>query len=110
MTGETVRDRCMPWAGLALSTLGGGIAHQLGAYSTFQDCRFSSPGVVIVATLIGLALIGLGAAGSWRVWSADAETPSRRMIAVVSLMACAIFAMAVVLPLIASLVIPRCWQ
>jgi hypothetical protein len=110
MTGERMRDRFMPWAGLALGTLGGGTAHQLGAYSIFQDCRFSSPLMVIVGTILGLALISAGAAGSWGVWSADAETPSRRMVAAVSLMASAIFAMAVVLPLIAALLIPRCWQ
>jgi hypothetical protein len=32
------------------------------------------------------------------------------MIAIVSLMSCGIYALAIVLPLIASLVIPRCWQ
>jgi hypothetical protein len=32
------------------------------------------------------------------------------MIAVVSLMACGLYAMAIVLPVIASLVIPRCWE
>jgi hypothetical protein len=31
------------------------------------------------------------------------------MVATVSLMACGVFAMAIVLPFIASLVIPRCW-
>jgi hypothetical protein len=107
---ERIRDRFMPWAGLALSTLGGGIAHQLGAYSTFQDCAFSSPLMVIVATIIGLVVVALGALGSWSVYSAEAETPARRMVAVVGLMACAIFALAIVLPFIASMVIPRCWS
>jgi hypothetical protein len=109
VTGEGIGSRLMPWAGLGLGTLGAGTAHQLGAYSVFQDCRFSSPGIVIVATIVGLGLIALGAIGSWRVWSAEAETPSRRMIAIVSLMACAIFTMAVLLPFVASMVIPRCW-
>ena len=110
MNTERARDRFMPWAGLALGTLGGGIAHQVGAESTFQDCRYSSPTIVIIGALVGLALIGLGALGSWRVWSGDNEGPARRMVAIVSLMACAIFAMAVILPIIASLVIPRCWE
>jgi len=107
---ERARDRFMPWGGLALGTLGVALAHQLGVDSTFQDCHFSSPGVIVVGTLIGLSLIGLGAFASWRVWSGDSETPSRRLVAVVSLMASAIFTMAVVLPLIAALVIPRCWE
>ena len=109
MRTERIRDRFMPWAGLALGTLGGGLAHQIGAESTFQDCAFSSPLMVVVATILGLALVALGALGSWSIYSADAETPARRMVAAVSLMACAIFAVAIILPLIASLVIPRCW-
>jgi hypothetical protein len=99
----------MPWAGLALGTLGTGLAHQIGVDSTFQDCAFSSPGIVIVGTIVGLVLVALGALGSWRVYSGDGETPARRLVAVVSLMACAVFAMAVILPFIASMVIPRCW-
>ena len=109
MRSERIRDRFMPWAGLALGTLGAGLAHQIGAYSTFQDCAFSSPLMVVVATIVGLVLVGLGALGSWSVYSAEAETPARRMVAVVGLMACAIFALAIVLPFIASMVIPRCW-
>lgn len=109
MKAEGFRDRFMPWAGLALGTLGAGLAHQIGSDSTFQDCQFSSPAVVIVAVIIGLAIVALGALGSWRVYSSDAETPARRMVAVVGLMACPIFALAIILPLIGSLVIPRCW-
>jgi hypothetical protein len=109
VNGERARDRFMPWAGLALGTLGAGLAHQIGAEATFQDCRFSSPLIVILAAILGLVLVALGALGSWRVWAADGEAPARRMIAVVSLMACAIYAVAIVLPFIAALVIPRCW-
>ena len=110
MKTERARDRFMPWAGLALGTLGAGFAHQLGADSTFQDCRAGSPLIVIIGTIAGLALIALGALGSWRVYGADGETPARRLVATVSLMACGLFAMAVILPFIASLVIPGCWQ
>jgi uncharacterized membrane protein YidH (DUF202 family) len=107
---ERVRDRFMPWAGLALGTLGGGLAHQIGAEATFQDCHFSSPLVVILAAILGLVLVALGALASWRVYAADGETPARKMIAIVSVMACGIYAVAIVLPFIAALVIPRCWE
>jgi hypothetical protein len=110
VTSERIRDRFMPWSGLALGTLGVALAHQLGGDSTFQDCRIGSPFIVIIGTIVGLALIGLGALGSWRVYGGDGETPARRMLAIVSIMACGVFAMAVILPFIASLVIPRCWQ
>jgi hypothetical protein len=110
VSSERIRDRFMPWAGIALGTLGAGFAHQLGADSTFQDCRVGSPLIVIIATIVGLGLVALGALASWRVYGGDAETPARRMLATVSLMACAIFAIAIILPFIAALVIPGCWQ
>ena len=108
MKTERIRDRFMPWAGLALGTTGFFIAHQLGSDATFQDCRVS-PAIVFVATIVGIALVTLGALGSWRIYATDREAPSRRLIAVVSLMACAVFTLAIILPFIASLVIPRCW-
>jgi len=107
---ERIRDRFMPWGGLALGTLGAGLAHQIGGDSTFQNCSVGSPAVVIVGTIIGLALIAVGAFTSWRVFSAETETPARKLIAAVSLMAAALFALAVLLPFIAALIIPRCWQ
>jgi hypothetical protein len=107
---ERIRDRFMPWSGLALGTLGAGLAHQIGAEATFQDCQFSSPLIVILAAILGLILVAIGALGSWRVYGADTETPARRMVAVVGIMACALYALAIILPFIAALVIPRCWE
>lgn len=109
MKTEAARDRFRPWAGLALGTLGFFLSHQLGSDATFQDCVASSPWLVIVGTLAGLALIAVGALLSWRVYVSRAEAPARRLVAVVSLLSCALFTMAVVLPLIAALLIPQCW-
>jgi hypothetical protein len=64
---------------------------------------------VIIGTFAGLAIIGLGALGSWRVYGSESEAPARRFVAVVGLLACALYAIGVILPFIASLVIPRCW-
>jgi hypothetical protein len=109
VTSERLRDGFMPWAGLALGTAGFFLAHQLGSDSTFQNCRIGSPWMVLVGTLLGLAVIGVGASGSWRVYAARSEPSARRLVAVIGLLACALFAIGVVLPLIAALVIPRCW-
>jgi tellurite resistance protein TehA-like permease len=109
MKAERIRDRFLPWAGLALGTLGGGLAHQLGSSATFQDCRVGSPAIVIAGAVLGILLVALGAFWSSRVFIADNESPARKMIAAVSLMACAVFALAIILPPIAALVIPRCW-
>jgi hypothetical protein len=109
MKTERIRDGFMPWAGLALGTTGYFLAHQLGSDSTFQDCRVGSPLMVIIAMFAGLAIIGLGALGSWRIYSAESEAPGRRLVATVGLLADVLFAIGVVLPFIASMVIPRCW-
>ena len=110
MNADRARDRFLPWAGLALGTLGAGIAHQVGADSTFQDCRVGSPLIVILAAIAGLVLVALGALGSWRAYGEASEAPARRLVSVVSLMACALYAIAIILPCIAAIVIPRCWQ
>ena len=109
MKTDRIRDTFMPWAGLALGTFGYFLTHQLGSDSTFQDCRFSSPWIVILAVVAGLVVILLGALGSWRVYASDNETPARRLVAIVGLLACALYTIGVILPAIAALVIPRCW-
>lgn len=109
MKTERLRDGFMPWAGLALGTVGYFTAHQLGSDSTFQDCRVGSPWIVLLGTLLGLAIIAAGALGSWRVYTASNEAPARRLVATVGMLACALYAIGVVLPLIAALIIPRCW-
>jgi hypothetical protein len=104
-----IRDGFMPWAGLALGTAGFFLAHQLGSDTTFQDCRVGSPSTVVAGTAIGLATIALGALGSWRVYRASGAGAPRRMIAAVSLMSAGLFALAIILPFVAALVIPQCW-
>lgn len=110
MRTDRIRDRFMPWGGLALGTTGYFIAHQLGSDATFQDCRVGSPWIVIVGTLVGLAIIAVGALASWRVYADRDEGPPRRTVAVVSVMASALFAIGVILPFIAALIIPGCWE
>ena len=109
MNTEQLRDGFMPWAGLALGTAGFFVAHQIGSDATCQDCRIGSPLIVLLGTLLGLAVIGLGALGSWRIYAAGDEAPARRLVAVVGLLACALYTIGVLLPLIAAMVIPRCW-
>jgi hypothetical protein len=65
--------------------------------------------MVIVGTVVGLAIIAIGALVSWRVFAAGRKAQARWTISAVSLMAAALFALAIILPLIAALVIPQCW-
>jgi hypothetical protein len=89
--------------------LGAGLAHQLGASWTFADCSTGSPGIVILGAIVGLTLTAAGALESWRGFNAAGESRAVDMIAAVSLMVAALFALAILLPVIAAFVIPRCW-
>ena len=100
-------DLLLPWGGFLLGAIGLGIAHQVGSDSVFDDCA-SSPAVPLIFCLIGVALIGAGAFGSWLVWNRDGEPPERRLIATVSLMAAGLFAFAALMPMVAALILPPC--
>ena len=110
MKTQEIRAGFMPWSGLALGTVGFFVSHQLGGDSTFQDCRVGSPFIVAIGMILALLLIGLGALGSWRVYATAEEGPARKLVATVGLLACALYTIGVILPFIAALVIPQCWQ
>jgi hypothetical protein len=105
-----ILHKLLPWAGLLLGILGAGLAHQIGSDNVFNDCATASPTVVLVAGLLGLGLIGLGAFGSWTVFSRKDEGQSRSLVATVSLMTAALLAFATLMPMIASLIIPPCFN
>jgi hypothetical protein len=105
---ERFRDAFAPWAGLAAATLGGAFAHQVGSQGVFDECN-SSPGLVLVVCLIGIAIAGAGALESWGVFRSSGEGPARKLVAAVSLATVALVAFAIILPIVASLVIPACY-
>jgi hypothetical protein len=96
-----------PWGGFLLGAVGLALAHQVGSDSVFDDCA-KSPAVPLIFCLVGLGLIGAGAFGSWAVWRREGEGPARRLIAIVCMMAAAVFAFAALMPVLAALVIPAC--
>ena len=102
------REGFAPWAGLAAATLGGAIAHQVGSEGVFDECN-SSPALVIVVGLIGIAIAAAGAFESWGVFQSESEGPARKLLAAVSLGAAGFVSLAIVYAIIASLVIPACF-
>ena len=100
----------MPWAGLVAGIIGAGLAHQFGSEGTFNSCKAISPVPILIVSILCLLLIGVGGFESWRVLRADSETPARKVVAIVSLGTVGLFLMATILPMIASLVLPPCFQ
>lgn len=107
--GQRARELFVPWAGLAGAVLGAGFAHQAGSDSVFNDCFDSAPIGVWIVCIIGLLVALAGAWLSWPVFRDGEKGATRRTIALISLLTVALFAMAIVLPMIASLMIPRCF-
>ena len=110
MKVKSFRDGFMPWAGLALGTTGYFLAHQLGSDSTFQDCRVGSPLMVVIAMIVGLAVVGVGGLGSWSIYADKDEAPARKLIAIVGLLACILYVIGIILPAVAAMIIPGCWE
>lgn len=100
----------MPWAGLVAGIVGGALAHQFGSDGTFDDCAVISPVPLLIIALLSLALVVVGGLESLRVVRSESETPARRVVAIVSIGMAALFIMAIVLPMIASLVLPPCFM
>jgi hypothetical protein len=109
MMREVVIDRFLPWSGFIGSVLGGGLAHQIGSDNLFRDCAATGRPTVLLAAAIGFILVGAGAFLSWGVLAAAQESPSRRMVAGVSLITAALVAFSILLPLIYSLIVPACF-
>ena len=107
---ERFREQFKPWAGLAIGIVGTGFAHQFGSDSVFNDCQVASPLAVLLACFIGIAVTVIAALWSWGVASDRDEGQARRLIGIISVGTAALFVMATLLPLIAAVLIPPCFQ
>jgi uncharacterized membrane protein len=105
-----VTDSVMPWAGLVIGLVALGIAHQFGSDGTFDHCLSISPGPVLIVSALAIVGTLAGAFASWTVFRNDAEAPARKVVAVISIGSAAVFIIAMILPIIAALAIPPCFQ
>ena len=99
----------LPWAGLAASFAGLAVVHQWGSDGSFDSCIDHGFGRIAVYLLLGMLIGASGVIVSARLLGRDAESRPRRFVASLSLGAAALFAMAMLLPTIASALIPRCF-
>ncbi len=107
---SALADLFMPWAGLVTGVIAAGVAHQFGSEGVFDRCLSFSPVPLIVVCLLMIAATLVAGLISWRVFRSDSEAPARKVIAVVSVGAAALFVLAMILPIIAAVVIPPCFQ
>jgi hypothetical protein len=105
-----ILDLFMPWTGLVVGVLALSIAHQFGSDGMFDDCISTSPGPLLIVSALMIAATLAGSFASWTVYRKGAEAPARKVIAVISIGTSAIFVLAMLLPMIAALVIPPCFQ
>jgi len=103
-------DLMLPWAGLIIGVVSAGFAHQFGSEGVFDRCMSFSPGPVLIVSVITIAATVVGAFVSWGVLRKDSETPARKVVAAISVGASALFVLAMILPMIAAVVIPPCFE
>lgn len=99
-----------PWAGLVVGVVAAGTTHQFGAAGTFDHCQAISPVPLVIVAFVGIVVTAAAALASWGVLRASSEPQGRRVVAAVSVGAAALFILAMILPIVAALVIPPCFQ
>ena len=107
---NALANQLMPWTGLMTGVVALAIAHQFGSDGVFDDCLAISPLPLLIVSLVAIAATIAGAFASWVVFRSKAETRVRKVIAVVSIGASALFIFAMILPIVAAVVIPPCFQ
>lgn len=98
------------WAALAAGATAWFVSQQAGSDFSIRHCHASGAMPVIVIGLLALALAGVGALCSYRVWdrerSGEAGTP---FAALIGMLVAALLAIAIVYQSVASLIIPSCY-
>ena len=107
-SSRTIFEALAPWAGLVMGLAAAGFVHQFGSDGTFDHCETMAPIPVILVAVLGMVVsLGSGLI-SWRsVRSGDA---SRRVVGIISVGMALLFAFFIILPVIAALLIPPCFQ
>jgi len=104
----SIFEAFMPWAGLVVGLVAAGFVHQFGSDSTFDHCEAMTPVPLFIVAVVGLvATLGAGFVSWQGVRTSDG---TRRAVSVISVGMAALFAFAIILPVIATMLIPRCFQ
>jgi len=99
-----------PWAGLVAAVVGAAVAHQFGAFGTFDHCPAINPGPLLAVAALCMIAVIAAASASAQVARRGSESGPRRLVAVISVGMAALALFATLLPMIAALTLPRCFQ
>ena len=109
MTREQ-KEISLAWTALGAGATAWFVSQQAGADLSIAHCHASGPLAAIVIGLIALALAGVGALLSYRVWDrAAAEEAGKPFIALIGMLTAALLAVAIVYQSVAALIIPSCF-
>ena len=97
-----------PWLGLIIGLPALIMVHQFGSQGTFDDCRDLAPGPVMAVAIVGLVACVLSGLASWRGIAAYPDS-ARRLAGIISFACAILFAFAIVLAIIATLMLPPCF-
>ena len=104
---SAILSALMPWTGLLVGLPAFAFVHQFGSAGMFNDCSAVGSGPDWIVAIIGLVLCVFAGVASWRSAS---EGEVRRVIAIISAGSAALFVFGILLALVASLMLPPCFQ
>ncbi len=103
-------DMLQPWAGLGVGILTAGLVHQIGSEGVFNSCKPVSPVPLIIVAVLGIVVTTAAGIASSQVLRGKEETAARKVVAVISAGSAALLVFSMILPVIASLILPPCFQ
>jgi hypothetical protein len=111
MRGLRAQHPLAPWAGVTVAPAAWFVQQQGLGQLTYFACGTAGPWTVVLSGLAALAATlaaGLWSLSAWRDGEAKPEFDVRRFVALGSVMAAGLFALAVVFQSLAGLLIPGC--
>jgi hypothetical protein len=101
------------WAGLIVGPVMWGLHHQLGSNLSFAACDRGPNNVALIAGIIAMVIIGVSGRLGWVCWKdagGDAEADALEIfIPLLSVMAAVLFALTILVQLLADIILPSCF-
>ena len=107
---RTIGEAFAPWAGLVVGIIAWATAHQFGADGMFDDCAAFAPGPLLAVAVVAIIATAISGFLSWGAFKRQGPRQALRVVAVVSVGLAALFCLAIIYPILATLIIPPCFM